>query len=100
MISHTVLVRVTRPADPAVIAQVLDGLRAFAAAPPHALEPGVLREALVLRPDGPSSTEGALEVRFAGAEAFQAYLADPAHLALVADVLAPHCEWLSIQSED
>jgi len=100
MITHTVLFRLKRPVDPAVAASFAETVRAFGAEPPHALGPAEVLVDAELRPEGRSVTERGLTVRFAGAEEFAAYIADPKHVAFVDDALIPLCEsWLSIQVE-
>lgn len=100
MISHTVLFRLKRPVSEPDRARLLDGLRSFAAEPPHAAGPAVMHEALGLRGESPRAADVLLGVRFADADAFQAYIEDERHQALVRDVLEPTCEgWWSVQAE-
>ena len=100
MIKHTVLFRLNRPVDDTARDGFLAALREFGAEPPHAEGPATVSDDLRLRPEGRSVSEGMIEVRFADEEAFNAYLADPKHVALVQELLTPNCEsWLSLQSE-
>ncbi|GAB3615577.1 hypothetical protein GCM10027416_01340 [Okibacterium endophyticum] len=98
MIVHTVICRLRRPVDDDARGAFVAALRSFGANPPHAEGPAVIGVDLGLRPEGRSVSEFSLEVRFADEHAFAAYLADPAHRALVADCFEPLLEtWLSVQ---
>ena len=99
MIRHTLTFRLHRPVDENAREEFLSAVRDFGSEPPHALAPAVVREDLALRPEGRSSSEGLLEVTFADASAFRAYLADDRHIAFVEQVLAPQADWLSTQTE-
>lgn len=100
MITHTVIFRLNRPADAGQREQFIGLLKDFGKEPPHGLGPATVHQDLGLRPEGRSVSEVLMEVRFADAEAFQRYLADPKHQELVGGVLAAQCEsWLSVQAE-
>jgi hypothetical protein len=99
MIRHTLIFRLHRPVDDNAREAFLAAVREFGANPPHALAAAVVSEDLVLRPEGRSSSEGMLEVTFADAAAFRAYLADERHVAFVEKVLAPWADWLSTQTD-
>lgn len=100
MITHTVLFRLTRPVEAPAAAALHSAVESFGAAPPHALGPAEILTDAALRPEGRSVSESGMVVRFADAEAFAAYLADPAHVEFVEGTLLVHCEtWLSIQTE-
>ena len=100
MITHTVIFRLNRPADTGRREQFIGMLQDFGKEPPHGLGPAKVHQDLQLRPEGRSVSEVLMEVRFADAEAFQRYLADPKHQELISGVLAVECEsWLSVQAE-
>ena len=98
MIIHTVLFRLARPLRDGAHGALVDGLRAFAADPPHATGPAEVQDSLGLRGDSPRTADAMLVVSFPGPEVFDDYIAHPRHQALVSDVLEPHCEgWWSVQ---
>ena len=103
MIRHTVLFRITRTegtADAGALTTVEDALRAFAAAPPLALDPAEVTRDSGTRPEGPSVAELSFVAHFANLDDFRAYVASPEHQRLATEVLVPHCEsWLSLQTE-
>ena len=95
MITHTVLFRLKPGADAHGFAA---GLRAFAAAPPHALGPGAVTESLGLRP-GPRMAHAMMVLQFPDVDAFKAYVEHALHLELLKDYLEPSCEgWWSVQA--
>src|ERR1700712_5494378 len=100
MIRHIVVFRMNRPVDPAARTAFLDAVASFGENPPFADGPAVIRVDLDARPEGRSVSEALMEVDFADLDTFRNYLAHPAHIALVNDVLTPNLEsWLSVQSE-
>jgi hypothetical protein len=101
MIRHVVIFQLRRPVDPVAAAEFAEATAAFAALAPHAEGPARVLTDLGLRPEGQYSTEYGLEVLFSDTAAFEAYLADPIHVAYVEDWLKPRCEtWLSTQTEE
>jgi Stress responsive A/B Barrel Domain len=101
VLTHTVLFRLHRPIEPGARERLLDALRAFAADPPNADGPAVVAEDLRLREEGnPRVADVLMRASFPDRDAFDRYLADPRHVALVRDVLTPTCEsWLSVQDQ-
>jgi hypothetical protein len=100
VILHTVLFRLRRPVDDEARRQLVAALESFAAIAPHTSGPAAVLTNLQLREDNPRVADAAMQVTLPDAEAFQAYLAAPEHVALAKDVLAPLCEgWWSIQSQ-
>jgi hypothetical protein len=98
MIRHTVLFRLHRPLDAAAVPPFMEALEAFAAEPPAGV--AVLLRPLGLRGESLRTADAQLDVDFADAEEFHAYIADERHVRLVADVLEPSCEgWWSVQAE-
>lgn len=100
MITHTVLFRLNRPPGDAARVDLLQALNRFAADPPHAAGPARVDGSLALRGESPRTADVLLEVQFADAAAFDAYIAHARHQTLVKNVLEPLCEgWWSVQSE-
>jgi stress responsive alpha/beta barrel protein len=100
MISHTVLFRLRRPVEAQAREALLDGLRGFAAEPPHATGPASVVADLGLRGETPRGSDAMLQASFPDADAFAAYLVHERHQALLRDVLEPSCEgWWSVQAE-
>jgi hypothetical protein len=98
MIRHTVLFRLHRPLDAAAVPPFIAALEAFAADPPAGT--AVVRRPLGLRGESPRTADAQLDVDFADADEFDAYIAHERHVRLVADVLEPSCEgWWSVQAE-
>lgn len=98
MITHTVLFKLSPPADEKVRQELLDALRRFAADPPFAAGPADVQASLRLRGDSPRTADALMTVTFARAEDFPSYISSEAHEALLHDVLEPMCEgWWSAQ---
>lgn len=100
MLTHLVLFRLKRPIADGAQERLVAALEAFAADAPHAEGPARVAADARARPaEHPRASDALIEVRFADADAFRAYLDHPRHRALVADVLEPECErWLTLQA--
>ncbi|HEY4097716.1 MAG TPA: Dabb family protein [Baekduia sp.] len=101
MITHSVVFRLHRPVDSAARDRLVAALEAFGEAMPHARESHVAADIGLMERDHPRSADIALVLRFDDLPAFERYMVDEDHAALVAQEIKPACEgWWAVQSED